>query len=162
MKFMTLLHLPKILEAFDFVDPYVQAVLPQSVILLPTEKFRAIEHEYAQLVELSATSPDEGVRRKAAEFGHYPKLTIDRDIADFDFSGVAGQEQAVLHEIEGQQPDPLFAPRGRQTAQSVAAPAKAPAAAAGGAATAPGPADESLNRGSEAGSAKDKARGPDA
>lgn len=99
-KYMTPLLIPKVLEAFEFVDPYVQAVLLQSVILLSMADFRAIAHEYTELVDRSATSPDEWVRRKAAEFRSYPELTIDPDIADFDFSCVAGQEQAVLRPLQ--------------------------------------------------------------
>jgi hypothetical protein len=99
-KFMTPLQIPKVLEAFDFVDPYVQAVLLQSVILLSMAEFRAIAHDYTELVDRSATSPDEWVRRKAAEFRNYPELAIDPDVADFDFSCVAGQEQAVLRPVQ--------------------------------------------------------------
>jgi hypothetical protein len=78
----------RILGSFSIIDPYVQAVLLQSVINIPLHEFELIQNEYSQLIDLASNSEDEWVRRKASEFRNYPHLTVDEDISEFDFSGV--------------------------------------------------------------------------
>jgi hypothetical protein len=78
----------RIINCFSIIDPYVQAVLLQSVITLPSHEFEAIKTEYSELIGLVSDSEDEWVRRKAAKFRNFPELTVDDDVAEFDFSEV--------------------------------------------------------------------------
>jgi hypothetical protein len=97
-KYMTS-SIRKILESFTLIDPYVQAVLLQSVIHISASDFDGIRPEYSELIVLARDSEDEWVRRKAAEFQHFPQLTIDEDITEFDFSGVFSEKPMALPTI---------------------------------------------------------------
>jgi hypothetical protein len=44
---------------------------------------------------MTSESEDEWVRGKSAEFEHFPLLTIDSDITEFDFSGVFDERPTV-------------------------------------------------------------------
>jgi hypothetical protein len=49
----------RIMNCFSIIDPYVQAVLLQSVINLPSHEFEVIKTEYSELIGLASDSEDE-------------------------------------------------------------------------------------------------------
>jgi hypothetical protein len=87
-KHMNLPAIRRIIPCFSIIDPYVQAVVLQSVINLPSHEVDAIKTESSEMIGLASDSEDEWVRRKAAEFRNFPELIVDDAIAEFDFSGV--------------------------------------------------------------------------
>jgi hypothetical protein len=92
----------RVIASFPVLDPYVQAVLLQSVLNLPAPQFDAIHNEYFDLIRLARDSEDEWVRQKANEFQNYPSLTIDHEGPKFEFRG-------------GFDDQPMIVPPDRQT-----------------------------------------------
>ena len=72
--------LDKIKASFDFIDPYCQAVLIQSVINLDSRQFSSIEQKYREIIAKGLQSPDEWVKRTAHRFSEFPKIITDEDI----------------------------------------------------------------------------------
>lgn len=73
-------NIDQIKENFNLYDPYIQAVLIQSVINLSASDFDKISKDYFELIKIAKDSQDEWVRRKAFEFSEYPKIKIEDDI----------------------------------------------------------------------------------
>lgn len=74
---------------FKLYDPYIQAVLIQSVVNLTEPEFGKISNDFHEIIDIAKDSPNEWVRRKAFEFSDFPKIKIDTDINDnFDISSL--------------------------------------------------------------------------
>jgi hypothetical protein len=104
-EYMTADRISRILESFPLMDPYVQAVLLQSVVHISSDEFHAIRPEYSKLIDIASDSRDQWVRRKAAEFRTFPRLTVDDDISEFDFSGVFDDTQSILPTFQRDSPE---------------------------------------------------------
>lgn len=90
-KVQLLQNMDQIKESFNSFDPYVQAILIQSVINFSATEFEKISKDYFELISIAKDSPSEWVRRKAFEFSEYPKIKIDEDIQDtYDIAPLKG------------------------------------------------------------------------
>ena len=87
-------------DSFALLDPYVQAVLIQSVFMLSPTDFSKIEAEYREIIELGMTSSDEWVKRKAQEFQHYPKITPPSDLDVIDFSPLSDSKPNAIKTLQ--------------------------------------------------------------
>lgn len=67
-------NMEKMKKEFQFMLPYVQAVLLQSVIYLTEEQFNSIENDYRELIIQGQSSEDGWVKLISSKFENYPKL----------------------------------------------------------------------------------------
>lgn len=92
-------NIGQIKKFFNEYDPYIQAILIQSVINISEDEFSKIASEYHELIDMAKQSSNEWVKRKADEFSDFPKIKIDEDIHnDFDISPL---EELLLGSTEG-------------------------------------------------------------
>lgn len=88
-------NMEKMKKEFQFVLPYVQGVLLQSVIYLTDEEFSAIEEDYRELIAQAQSSDDEWVKIISSKFENYPKLSsgisqvgLNEEYDQYDYSGL--------------------------------------------------------------------------
>jgi hypothetical protein len=98
-RYMTSQYIQKIKDCFHLIDPYVQAILLQSVINLTTSQFERIATDHHELCAMCATSEDEWVRRTALAFSEYPKLTVGDDILEFDFQFLSDPKPSPVSNV---------------------------------------------------------------
>jgi hypothetical protein len=99
-EYMTGPTIRKIIAWFSLIDPYVQAVVIQSVIALSPTEFSLIQNDYSDLIRLASHSEDDRVRKKAAEFRDFPRLTFDEESPEFNFTN-RFDDQPMAAVIEG-------------------------------------------------------------
>ena len=66
-------------QNYQQIDPYVKAILIQSVIFLDNQKFNEVEQAYHRLIEKAENDNDMWVQRTAKIFKNYPNLEIPDD-----------------------------------------------------------------------------------
>ena len=88
----------KVRDAFRRLDPYVQAILIQSVFRLSPSEFGRIEPSYREIIDIAMKSNDEWVKRKAQEFQNFPKITPLNDGA-IDFSVIGDPNPNAIRTI---------------------------------------------------------------
>ncbi|KAH0793648.1 hypothetical protein GPJ56_002369 [Histomonas meleagridis] len=86
----------RVIDNFHLLDPYIQAIIVQSVINLKIEEFNKIAEPYAQLIELANQSENEWVKRTAFQFKDYPIITPCDDINTFDLSAIDVLQSAQI------------------------------------------------------------------
>lgn len=75
-----------LINCFDDLDPYIQAMSIQCVINLKTDEFNKIKDKYREIIELGSKSENEWVQRSAYMFKDYPNIRQCDDFHDFDLS----------------------------------------------------------------------------
>lgn len=87
----------KLIENFDFLDPYIQALSIQCVVNMSESEFRSIERKYAELIALGSRSDSEWVQKSAAMFAHYPAIEPCDDMRSIDLSVLEHSDGAGAH-----------------------------------------------------------------
>ena len=87
-KVLNLNTIQRVFDNFHLLDPYIQAIIVQSVINLTNEEFKKISEPYSKLIELANQSENEWVKRTAFQFKNYPTITPCEDMNTFDLSAI--------------------------------------------------------------------------
>ncbi|OHS92765.1 hypothetical protein TRFO_12321 [Tritrichomonas foetus] len=73
-------NMKTIIDEFEFIDPYVQCVLIQSVLNMSLEQFNTIKDEYAEIIRKAKMSDNKWSNQIASMFDSYPDIKFDQDI----------------------------------------------------------------------------------
>lgn len=124
-QFMIPEKIEKIRDSFDFLDPYVQAILIQSVVNLESRDFDRIADVYKEIIAAGMKSVHDWVRRKAIEFSTFPEFNLgDQLVDDIDLSKLNDSRQNAIRGLKRTQSrqhdtmhfrldEPVSAPSGR-------------------------------------------------
>lgn len=74
-------NMQRLVDNFSRFDPYVQAILIQSVVFLSDQQYSQISEDYQKLIEFGKASTNDWLKRTATRFENYPNIShLDEQI----------------------------------------------------------------------------------
>lgn len=90
-------NMEKMKKEFQYMIPYVQSIILQSVIYLTSEQFSQIEKDYRELIVIAQSSNDKWVKNISNKFQNYPDFSNLNQTEESDQLNYSGLSSFVVN-----------------------------------------------------------------